>query len=86
MLIPLLITTIYYFMIGLGLTAEQFFVHYLISVLMGLCGSSLGLFLGSVILDEKSVSAVIPLVLLPIILFSGFFKNRENLPVWLGWI
>jgi ABC-type multidrug transport system permease subunit len=37
-------------------------------------------------LDGKSVSNVIPIVILPIILFSGFFKNRANLPVWIGWI
>jgi hypothetical protein len=53
---------------------------------MGLNGSSLGLFLGSVILDAKSISAVIPMILLPVTLFSGFFKNRDDLPVWLGWI
>jgi ABC-type multidrug transport system permease subunit len=52
---------------------------------MGLNGSSLGLFLGSVILDAKSISAVVPIVLLPVTLFSGFFKNRDDLPVWLGW-
>lgn len=52
---------------------------------MGLNGSSLGLFLGSVILDAKSISAIVPIVLLPVTLFSGFFKNRESLPVWIGW-
>ncbi len=73
-------------MIGLAPTGGQFFLHYLISVLIALCGSSLGLFLGSVILDDKSISAVVPMLMLPIILFSGFFKNRANLPVWIGWI
>ncbi len=53
---------------------------------MGLNGSSLGLFLGSVILDAKSISAIIPIVLLPVTLFSGFFKNRDDLPVWIGWL
>lgn len=85
-LIPLLNTSIYYFMIGLAPTGGQFFLHYLISLLMGLSGSSLGLFLGSVILDEKSISAIVPIVMLPITLFSGFFKNRDSLPVWIGWI
>jgi ABC-type multidrug transport system permease subunit len=86
LLIPLINVSIYYFMIGLAPTAQQFFLHYLISVLMGLNGSSLGLFLGSVVLDAKSVSAIMPIVLLPVILFSGFFKNRNELPVWIGWL
>ena len=64
-------------MIGLAPTGEQFFFHYLTYVLIALNGSSLGLFIGSAILDAKSVSAVIPIVLLPFILFSGFFKNRS---------
>jgi len=78
--------SIYYFMINLAPTAGQFFLHYLIFILMGLCGSSLGLLIGSVVLDAKSISAVVPLLLMPIVLFSGFFKNRASLPVWLGWI
>ena len=53
---------------------------------MALCGSSLGMLIGSVVLDAKSISAVIPLLTMPIILFSGFFKNRDSLPDWIGWI
>ncbi len=53
---------------------------------MAFCGASLGLLLGSVVLDVKSVSAVMSPILLPVILFSGFYKNRDDLPVWIGWI
>lgn len=63
-------------MADLSNSAGQFFVHYLIFGLMSFCGASLGLFLGSVIMDEKDVPAVIPLFLLPMITYSGFFKNR----------
>lgn len=63
-------------MIDLGNTAGQFFFHCLVFFLMSFCGASLGLLLGSAILDAKSVSAVTPIMILPIILFSGFFKNR----------
>lgn len=85
-LIPLLNVCIYYFMIDLANSAGQFFLHYLIFCLIALNGSSLGLLLGSVILDSKSVSAVMPVILLPVVLFSGFYKNRESLPGWIGWI
>lgn len=73
-------------MVDLGNTAGQFFLHYFIFCLLGFAGSSLGLLLGSVILDSKSVSAVVPIILLPVVLFSGFYKNRETLPGWIGWI
>ena len=45
---------------------------------MGFDGSSMGLLLGRVILDAKSVSSVVPMLILPFILFSGFFKNRDD--------
>jgi ATP-binding cassette subfamily G (WHITE) protein 2 len=49
-------------------------------------GNSLGLLIGSLVSDAKSISAALPMVILPFILFSGFFKNRDDLPVWIGWI
>ena len=85
-IIPLIFVSIFYFMVDLGNTGEQFFLHCLIFFLMSFNGASLGLLIGSVILDAKSVSAVIPIILLPVILFSGFFKNRSELPVWIGWM
>lgn len=73
-------------MIGLGNTAEQFFIFYLIFFLVSLAGNSLGLLLGAAISNVKVVSVMVPIVILPFALFSGFYKNREDLPVWIGWI
>ena len=83
---PLLQTLIMYWFVGLSSTATQFFIHYLVAYFMTINGISLGLMLGSMILDEKSVSVVTPIVLLPFFLFSGFFKNSGNIAVWLSWI
>jgi len=57
-----------------------------VSFLVGLSGNSLGLLIGSLVTDQKSVSIATPIIILPFFLFSGFFKNRNNLPVWIGWI
>ena len=84
--IPLVAVSVYYFMVGLAPTSGQFFLHWLVFCVMSFCGASLGLFLGSVVMDEKDVAAVIPVILLPMITFSGFFKNRADLPQWIGWI
>jgi ABC-type multidrug transport system permease subunit len=85
-IIPLITVSIYYFMVDLANSGGQFFLHWLGFCLMSFCGASLGLFLGSVVMDEKDVAAIIPIILLPMITFSGFFKNRENLSGWIGWI
>ena len=50
-IIPLITVAIYYFMVDLSNTGGQFFLHCLNFGLMSFCGASLGLLLGSVILD-----------------------------------
>ena len=83
---PLIFNLVFYWIVGLASTPEQFFLNYLINFLINLCGNSLGLLLGSIAQDPKSVAAMVPLILTPFIMFSGFFKNSANLPNWLGWI
>jgi ABC-type multidrug transport system permease subunit len=85
-IIPLITCSIYYFMVSLAETGGQFFLHWLIFCLMSFCGASIGLFLGSIVSDEKDVGAIIALILLPLITISGFFKNRKDLSPWFGWI
>ncbi len=86
LIMPFCFNLVFYWMIGLASTAEQFWLFYLVTFLINLCGNSLGLLLGSVITDQKSVSGSIPLILLPLILFSGYFKNTDTLSDWIGWI
>lgn len=85
-LIPLLMAVIFYWMIGLANTAGQFFTFYFIFFLISFAGNSLGLLLGSAISDAKLITVLMPIMILPFVLFSGFFKNREDLPNWLSWI
>lgn len=73
-------------MIGLSNTAGQFFTFYLILFLLGFAGSSAGLLLGSIITDPKIVSTLISIVFLPVMVFSGFYKNTGDLPQWISWI
>jgi len=70
-------------MVDLAQTVNQFFICYLALFLVSLAGNSLGLFLGSVIKDPKNISLAISMIILPTILFSGYFKNSGDLPVWI---
>jgi len=85
-ILPLLYTLIFYWMVNLSQTAKQFFICYLALFLISLAGNSLGLFLGSIINSAKSISIVLATIILPVILFSGFFKNIDDLPRWIGWV
>jgi ATP-binding cassette, subfamily G (WHITE), eye pigment precursor transporter len=42
--------------------------------------------LGSVVVDPRTISVGLPLLTLPLIVFSGFYKNIANLSPWNGWI
>lgn len=86
LLIPMVMQLIFYWMIGLGGTVGQFFTFYLIFFLVSFAGNSLGLLLGSMVNDAKIVTMLVPIMILPFVLFSGFYKNREDLPVWLFWL
>lgn len=79
-------SVILYWMIGLQNTPEQFFTFYLIFFLISFAGNSLGLLLGCAVSDAKLITVLIPIFILPFVLFSGFYKNRNDLPVWLSWI
>ncbi len=85
--VPMLFVLICYWMIGFNdISGARFGVFYLIVVVTGFCGSSVGFLLGSIFNDAKVVTVLINISILPLVLFSGFFKQRDSLPVWLGWI
>lgn len=58
----------------------------MIFFLISFAGNSLGLFLGCAVSDAKLITVLMPVVILPFVLFSGFYKNRNDLPVWLFWL
>jgi ABC-type multidrug transport system permease subunit len=73
-------------MIGLSSTPEQFFLFFFTNFICSLAGNSFGLLIGSSFSDPKVASGLMPLMILPMMLFSGFYKNFGDLPVWIGWI
>ena len=83
---PLLQTLIVYWFIGLSSTATQFFTFFFILYLVGFNGMSLGLLLGSTIKDQKSLGTLAPALAQTVALISGYFKNLESIPSWIGWI
>ena len=36
--------------------------------------------------DVKVATGIVPMVLMPLIIFSGFFANSKNFYVWIGWL
>jgi ABC-type multidrug transport system permease subunit len=84
--IPLFFQLIIYWMIGMGNTPEQFFFMYFALFLHFFTATSLGLFVGSMITDAKTVSAILNMVFQPFIVFSGLYKNNHSYADWIGWL
>lgn len=51
----------------------------------GLASSSIAVLLGSLVSDPKQAVELMPLALVPQILFAGFFIRTSQIPVWLRW-
>jgi ATP-binding cassette subfamily G (WHITE) protein 2 (SNQ2) len=86
LLIPFLFLLISYWMVGLANTAEQFFTMYFIILMMSFAATSAGMFAGSIITDPRSFSNIVTFVTTPLLAFSGFFKNYNTMPKWIGWV
>ena len=77
---------IFFFGIGLTVNAGHFFYCFFIWFLVSYCASAFGYFLSSVIEVAETAVMVGPIVMLPLILFGGFFSNLESIPDWIEWL
>ena len=71
---------------GLTKTAANFFFSYLIWILVVYCASALGFFLSSVVDAAETAAMLVPVIMLPIILFGGLFANLSSFPRWIFWL
>ncbi|KJE95369.1 ABC transporter [Capsaspora owczarzaki ATCC 30864] len=83
---PLLFTVIAYWLMGLNDSAERFFGMIGIMMLTSLCGSSFGLMLAASTPSFQVATIFASLMMMFLILFSGFFVLNDLIPIWLRWI
>eukprot|EP00347_Sterkiella_histriomuscorum_P021229 403334750 len=83
---PMTWTIIVYFGVGLSITAGQFWYFYLIMCMLCISSSSFGFFISSLFSQSETALAVAPVIIMPMVLFSGFFSNAGTYPDWIGWI
>ncbi|KAL4474930.1 hypothetical protein ABPG74_001626 [Tetrahymena malaccensis] len=84
---PIIYGTIVYFMVGYTHDyAYQYFIYISVLILMTLTGSAIGFTVGIAFSDVRTSTSITPAILLPIVLFCGFFKRRADLATWIGWI
>lgn len=83
---PLLNALITYWGIGLSNTAEQFFTYYFILWALIQASISLGYLISSSFEDFSIAQMIAPILMMPFMLFAGFYTNLNSQPEWLIWI
>jgi len=83
---PIILTTILYWMVGLNPDVLRFFIACGIILLVTQVVLSVGYFLSCLSPNVDVALAVAPVVIIPFMLFGGFFLNSGSVPVWLSWL
>lgn len=73
-------------MIGLNPSFSAYLLAATLLIFCAICGTAIGTFISALFDDVGMALAVLPLFLLPVLLFSGLFVNSGNFPVWLSWL
>jgi len=82
-LIPIIFVSIIYFIIGLNdSSANRFFVLALIHIMTWFSGAGYGLCVSTFVPRMEVAMAFIPILVVPFMIFAGFFINPQNIPVY----
>ncbi|KAM3961766.1 LOW QUALITY PROTEIN: eye pigment precursor family transporter white [Aphomia sociella] len=84
--IPLVFTTIVYYMIGLNPAPERFFIASGLAALITNVATSFGYLISCASSSVSMAASVGPPIIIPFMLFGGFFLNSGSVPPYLGWI
>lgn len=78
----LLTAVISYFMMDFTM---NFWILFLVTYAIALSSASVAVLLGSAAENAKVAQELLPILLVPQMLFSGFFVGTELIPIWLRW-
>lgn len=79
-------TLIIYWAMGLQTDIVKTLLFMMSLVILVMCATSFGMFIGCVFKQVEAANAVAPLAMMPMILFGGFMYNVDDFPWWLGWM
>ncbi|CAG2102282.1 unnamed protein product [Medioppia subpectinata] len=85
LLIPMIFVSIYYYMVGFNPDISAFLIAILIGILITSCAVSFGYFMSCLTSSANVALSLGPPLLLPVVLFGGFFLNADTTASWLSW-
>jgi ABC-type multidrug transport system permease subunit len=85
-LIPTIFVGVYYFMVGFNSDFRAFLMCVLIAVLVANCASSFGYLMSCVSSSVTMALSLGPPIMIPLLLFGGFFLNNLSVPFYFVWL
>lgn len=86
LIIPILFTTISYYMVGFNPEVDRFFIAISIVMLVANVATSFGYFISCISTSITMALSIGPPVVIPFLLFGGFFLNTSSVPVYFTWL
>jgi ABC-type multidrug transport system permease subunit len=86
LLMPILFSLITYWSIGFRNTVKAYFTHLACLLVLVFLGNSLGVMLSSMFSDVRTAFSIAPVIMMPLMLFSGFMSNVDSIVKWLSWL
>ena len=82
----ILFVAIYYYMVGMNQDFDRFLMACLIVLLVTQVVVSFGYFISCIAPNLQVALALAPPLIIPVMLFGGFFLQNGSSPVWLSWL
>ncbi|CAI2359700.1 unnamed protein product [Moneuplotes crassus] len=86
LLFPIITSLIVYFPVGMTADFDKFLIFTLVLVVLVFSATSVGFFLGCLFDNSSVATPASMMVLLPYIIFGGYFVNLKDVYVWLSWL
>lgn len=86
LMIPVVFSAITYWMVGLYNTVEAFFIFTGVIVLVANISVSFGYIVSAGVNSVSTALAIAPPLMIPLIMFGGFFLNSDSVPVYFIWL
>mmetsp|Transcript_17838 Transcript_17838/g.17803 ORF Transcript_17838/g.17803 Transcript_17838/m.17803 type:complete len:475 (+) Transcript_17838:241-1665(+) len=83
---PMVYSLLLYFVLGLNLAADKFFIFYSLICLIILSGSGVGYLIGACVESELLAAAFAPLIPCIFLIFGGVFGNLDKINVAFRWM
>ncbi|KDR20987.1 Protein white [Zootermopsis nevadensis] len=84
--LPIMFTCITYYLVGLNPSFLRFFVANIVVTLVANVAVSLGYLISCVSTSVSMAMAIGPPVIIPFLLFGGFFLNSSSVPAYFKWL